>query len=228
MYRGVEFCISEYYQSGSYWHRYDYTSTFEGGCMQTATYTDNDGNTRTDGPQKTCSSHTTVLLKDPTCTQDGSACNECIVCGARDEAYSLSALDHSFEQAEGDTYQCSRCGLESANGASGSIIMEDLCAQYGNGESYVVGYAMRTQVEFLKNVSLVVGEDGLVILEGVEFTEIDGLRAVVFSRAQVEELAIAAGYTDSSTYSVRFTFVPLGADSSFDYSIIFTDAPVGE
>ena len=49
---------------------------------------------------------------------------------------------------------------------------------------------------------------------------IDGLRAVAFSKDDVEAFATANGYTD---YEVKFAFIPVGSDGSLDYAITFTD-----
>ena len=100
--------------------------------------------------------------------------------------------------------------------------MEDLTNSYGNGVNYVVGYYAQNDVRFTYYVSIVLEDGNEIILDGVDFSEAENLRAVVFSKAQVEELAAARDYTDSSIYHVRFAFVPYGADGSFDYSITFS------
>ena len=56
----------------------------------------------------------------------------------------------------------------------------------------------------------------------MRFRLADGMRVIVFSKAQVKALAEEAGYTDSTKYEVRFSFVPYGADGSFDYGLTFT------
>ena len=110
---------------------------------------------------------------------------------------------------------------------SSLIILEDLTFKYGNGENYVVGYYARNNVEFLYYISLILhtpmadGNDE-IILENIEIIELDGLRALVFSKSAAEEAALALGYT-SDMYYIRFAFVPVGADGSFDYAITFTE-----
>jgi hypothetical protein len=47
-------------------------------------------------------------------------------------------------------------------------------------------------------------------------------RAISFSRSAVEALAEELGYS-AEEYYVRFAFVPVGADGSFDYAITLTD-----
>ena len=99
--------------------------------------------------------------------------------------------------------------------------MEDLTDAYGNGEYYVVGYYARNNVEFSKYVSLVLADGTTIdVLTGIEFTTIDGIRAYAFRKADVEAWAAENGYTD---FDVRFSFVPVGSDGSFDYGVTFTE-----
>ena len=99
--------------------------------------------------------------------------------------------------------------------------MEDLTEAYGNGEYYVVGYYVQNGVDFSQYVSLILpnGEE-VAIWSGIDFVTIGDLRAVAFSKAAVDAWAAANGYTD---YDVRFSFVPVGSDGSFDYGITFTE-----
>ena len=53
----------------------------------------------------------------------------------------------------------------------------------------------------------------------------DGVRALAFNKAYVEEWATENGYVD---YEVRFSFVPYGGDSSFDYAITFAEKTVAD
>ena len=102
--------------------------------------------------------------------------------------------------------------------------MEDLTDAYGNGENYVVGYNVKSGVDFTKYISLILADGTEVpIMSGVEFFEIDGICAFAFSKAEVDAWAVENGYTD---YEVRFSFVPKGADGSFDYAITFTESTV--
>ena len=102
--------------------------------------------------------------------------------------------------------------------------MEDLTDAYGNGEYYVVGYYARNNVEFSKYVSLVLADGTTIdVLTGIEFTTIDGIRAYAFRKADVEAWAAENGYTD---FDVRFSFVPVGSDGSFDYGVTFTEPTV--
>ena len=132
----------------------------------------------------------------------------------------ISPNGHNWVQVTDNWHYCYTCGLENKNGASGSIIMEDFTEAYGNGENYVVGYYARNNVQFSYYVSLIFADETEVIVDGVAFFEVDGLRAVAFNKAYVEEWAEENGYTD---YDVRFAFVPYGGDSSFDYAITFAE-----
>ena len=63
--------------------------------------------------------------------------------------------------------------------------------------------------------------DGMeIVVTGVDFITIDGIRAYAFSKAAVEAWANENGYTD---YSIKFSFVPVGSDGSFDYGVTFTE-----
>ena len=58
---------------------------------------------------------------------------------------------------------------------------------------------------------------------GPDFITITDIRAFAFSKAAVEAWAANNGYTD---YDVRFSFVPVGSDGSFDYGITFTESTI--
>jgi hypothetical protein len=105
--------------------------------------------------------------------------------------------------------------------------MEDLTAQYGNGENYVAGYWMNSDVEFTCYVSLILhvpnddGNDEIPLLEA-ELFFIGSINAIACSKAQVEAIALEYGLTPDM-YDVRISFVPVGADGSFDYAITFNE-----
>lgn len=221
-YRGQEFFLYDYIFEGDYWYKFDYSYSFEDGCVQTITFSSSYGE-NWEEINDICRFWDQMTIKAPTCTQDGIEARMCVVCGKIEEDVIIAPHGHNWVEIREGWHYCFECGLENANGASGEIIMEDLTEKYGEGVNYVVGYYAKNDVQFLQYVSLVFGDDSEKILEGVEFTEIEGLRAVVFSKAQVEALAQAAGYTDSSAYNVRFTFVPFGSDGSFDYAITFAE-----
>ena len=157
--------------------------------------------------------------------QEGKVAPYCVVCEnfGKSEIEMMAPLDHNWVYLSENWYCCFRCGLENANGASGEIIMEDLTEEYGYGENYVVGYCSYSGVEFTYYVSLIINGKTEIIVPGVKFIEMSELRAISFSKAEVEAFAKANGYTD---YDVRFAFVPVGADGSFDYALTFADKEV--
>ena len=226
-YKDYRFKIYEYSinHSDGTWYRYDYTYKFSGGCTKTTNYKHSSGESSTKTEENHVGSHINTT-KYPTCTQNGSYYEYCDFCEMTLYQGTHYAEGHSW-YSDGEGYRCSRCGLENANGADGEIIFEDFSASYGNGVNYVVGYRAYNDVEFMYYVSLILhtpGADGNdeIILDNVTVTEHETLRAKVFSKSEVEQLATALGYS-ADEYDVRFAFVPVGADGSFDYSITFTE-----
>ncbi len=202
--------------SNGYWYRCDYTYNFDGTCERTETYTNSDGEYRV----YTDSCHRGwVTGLEPTCTQDGYY--NCAVCG--NKSGDLDPYEHNWEYISENLYECKLCGLQNSNGADGDIVFEDFTAKYGEGNKYVVGYWARNEVEFTKYVSIVLADGIEIILDGIDVSESSDVRAYEFSKSAVEAAAAEKGHTDSTAYDVRFTFVPKGADSSFDYAITLTD-----
>lgn len=219
-YEGYTYTIYSYVTEGDFWHKYNYSYTFNP-CQKTTSYTNSNGGSWTETSDNCHSSYT--VSKYPTCTQAGENYYKCNVCGKNGESYTVEANDHEWHYVEsGNYYYCTRCGLENEKGASGSIVMEDLTAKYGNGENYVVGYYARNNVQFTTYVSLILASGEEIVVPDIEFITIDGIRAYAFNKAKVAEWATTNGYTD---YNVRFSFVPVGGDGSFDYAITFTDEP---
>ena len=169
------------------------------------------------------------------CTQYGydhwwSVCSTCQ--NAYDESWQeVEPADHDWQRNdELDIWVCSVCGLENSNGASGSIVMEDLTESHGNGENYVVGYWNRGYVSFNPHLNVVLDDvtdgDNQIDLEFTAFTtwnkEANGVNAVVFNANDAKAAAAAAvaqaGYTGS--YALRISFVPMGS-TTLDYAITF-------
>lgn len=223
-YKGRSFTIYRYSTEGNYWYRYDYTYSFDpiNGCVQTTLYTNSDGD-RNEYSDVICESWNAIItdVKTPTCSQDGERWEECRVCGKHGEPYTVEATDHNWVRVNDTLYYCFACGLENANGVSGDIILEDLTEAYGNGQYYVVGYYARNNVSFSQYISLIL-DDGteIAIWSGIDITAVDGLRAFKFSKAAVEAWAAQNGY---SNYQVKFSFVPVGSDGSFDYGVTFSE-----
>ncbi len=211
--------LYEYRKDEKYWSRYDYSYSFENQCIRTTTLTDSYGQKNV-YDEECCHLYRDEVLEE-TCTQDGAYCNECYVCNYHSEEYVINPHGHSWRSGGGLGYYCTKCGMENANGADGSIILEDLTRKYGNGENYVVGYFEATSVEFTHYISLVLDDDSIVdIIDNIEIIQLENVRAFAFSRVAVETWATENGYAD---YKVRFTFVPVGSDGNFDYSITFTE-----
>ena len=216
--KGIEYTIYRLTTEGDYWCRYDYEYDLVDGCVKTTIYTDCNEEKWTE-KEDYCFFWKHETTKAPTCTQSGERCDVCVICGAHTDSYEVEPTDHNWVEVSKGWYCCFSCGLENANGVSGDIIMEDLTEIYGNDENYVVGYYIRNNVKFTYYVCVVLA-DGTEDIVEIEFTTIDGLRAYVFSKAVVEAYAESKGYTD---YDVKFVFVPIGSDSSFDYAVTFTE-----
>ncbi len=220
--KGYEFRIYTLVTDDDYWERYDYTYEIKQGegCFRTTVYTNSDGANEITSNEDYCKMWWSTTIQYPTCTQDGIDCNYCGICDKQGSEYSTNPYGHGWNYITEDWYYCYRCGLENINGADGTIVMADLTKDYGNGENYVVGYWNKGQVDFTQYVCLVLSTGEEIILEGIEYSEIEGLRAVVFSKAAVEAAATELGYS-ADEYLVKFVFVPYGADSSFDYAVTF-------
>ncbi len=233
-YKGYSYNIYSYNeQTDGYWYRYDYTYNFDGTCEMTTVYTDSYGANETS--TGTCHHTYWKVEVSSTCTQDGVESYRCYVCeSVLQENIPTSPSGHWWNyDYDKQLYVCSHCGLENINGADGDIVFEDLTEQYGNGENYVAGYWKRNEVQFIYTVSLMLhtpladGNDQ-IILEGVTVIELDDVRAVSFSKAEVatfaEAKAAELGITlTPDAYDVRLSFVPVGADEIHDYAITFTD-----
>ncbi len=172
---------------------------------------------------------------EKTCTQYGIQYRKCDVCDCRDEEYKYvsSPYGHNWRYISSEGfYKCYRCDLESINGASGQIIMEDMTETYGNDTSYVVGYWNKGNVDFTYYVSVVPtsSNEEEIVLTDIDFTEMareeDGIQAISFNKTEVETAAKKAVEAEKYTgeYVLRFTFVPVGSDGNFDYAITFTDS----
>ncbi len=232
-YKGYCYEIHSYHgRADEYWERYDYTYELTESCTRTDTYTNSDGEKNVEGPYEWHQAHSYIIVQHPTCTQDGLECYQCVICGTVSEEYPMSPYEHSWDWVDGIAY-CTRCGMENANGADGDIVIEDLTDAYGNGENYVAGYWQKNEVDFVWNVSIMLhtpldnGNDQ-ILLENIMVTELEAVRALSFSKADVlaavEAKAAELGITlTPDMYDVRLAFVPLGADESHDYAITFTE-----
>lgn len=216
------------------WRQWDYTYDFAAGCLCTEVYTASDGGYNSHTVVYHNTQWDTEWIKHPTCTQAGSYIERsiCQFCETVENEYRYTAdpTAHSWNWSEDlQTYVCGTCGMESVNGASGSIVMEDLTQE--TGTDYVIGYWNRGTVSFNPYVSLVLydaaeGENDELVLDSVSVkyltVEADGICGLSFSKAETAAAASAAlksaGYT--GTYAVRITCVPAGG-TELDYAVTF-------
>ena len=226
-YKGYQYYIYDYYFYSAYWEKYDYTYNFNGTCERTTHYTTSYGvdETNTESYHRY---YNNVYEIYPTCTQDGYYDRVCGICESVIEDNVLhNPYDHSWRFVTTNFYICTRCGIDNINGASGDVVMEDLTAECGNGENYVAGYWARNNVQFTYYVSIWLHEydeweDPQIVLFDIEVFALDDVRALAFSKSAVIAAAEALGYAEGE-YDVAISFVPVGADGSYDYSVIFTD-----
>ena len=223
-----------YSDGGVYWQQTDYSYDFTEGCNCTRIYTNSDGESYT---ENMANGHSIVthyeIMEWPTCTQSGvrRITDKCRFCGLIEgqEYVEILPNDHSWNyDTEKQVSVCSTCGLESQNGVSGSIWLEDLSDE----ASYIVGYYCASDISFSPYVSLILydaaeGEDDELVLDTVSVSyltaETDGIRGLSFSKAATAEAAAAAletaGYT--GRYAVRISCVPVGGSDTLDYAVTF-------
>lgn len=216
------------------WNRWEYTYDFSGSCIRYVTYSNSSGysDTHIDGDAHMSDWHSKYL--EPTCSQFGyfEEYGYCDVCGDRWDSYyeQYEPKCHNWYATGTGTYRCSFCDLESTQGASGVIVMEDLSGHYHEGYSYIVGYWNRENLDFVPNVSVVLddvaeGEDNLIenldvavndlMIEDVVAKYIDKATAIAAAEAAMAD----AGYTGN--YAIRITFVPVNYSDDLDYAITF-------
>lgn len=219
------------------WDQWDYTYDFTDGCRRTVTETRSDGYQHTYVSDAHKTEWSIETLKEKTCSQYGTYVERwiCQVCGEITSEYygKRTPYAHSWRyDSAKEIYVCNYCGLESINGASGVVVIEDMTEAYGEGENYVVGYWNRENVAFTAYASVVLNdvaedENDEIVLSGIAFTELtaeeDGITAYTFSQSAAQEAAKAAvdaaGY--SGSYAIRFTFVPVNSEDTLDYAITF-------
>ena len=222
-----------------YWYQNEYTYDFSQGCNRTRVYTNCYGDS--DVYEDDCHLGTwdSEWLKQQTCTQFGlyREYEHCAVCGELFNEYIEEPQPYAhnwdwyYDENGEMMYYCTICGLENRNGASGTIVMEDFTGLYGMGNSYVIGYWNRDDLQFIPNVSVVLedstAEDNMLYLNFNDFwywdAETDAVTAVGCDKAAVDAAAeaalIDANYTGS--YAIRISFVPINGDDTLDYAITF-------
>ena len=227
--------LSEYYEDAyGNWHKYTYL--YEDGCIcrYDVLHEYSDGESYLNENNEYHDTSWTTIVP-PTCTQWGVEGLACYFCDTEFDNQPVSPLGHSWIMLPNGLYFCQRCALQNVNGADGSIVMEDLTDKLGGGENYVIGYFMDTYASFTPMVSIILhtpledGTDQLVLfIEESAFTYYDGsFVGLSIPIAIVEEAAREIGF-EPDQYDARISFVPDGADSSFDYAITFGDLPGSE
>ncbi len=225
-----------YADGTEWWSQTERYYVEDGGCSFVVRSTDSNGNVEEYEYEHYNTYVNWDYEKYPTCTQFGVEIRRecCSVCGEEVsvEYYDVEPHDHEWycDYSE-QCYYCNECGLENANGASGTIAIEDLTYQYGNDTNYVVGYWNKGDEDFLVYASVILDEidedDNELILSGIDFiylsAEADGITALSASQTDIQDAAKAAmaevGYTGS--YAIRITFVPADNDGTLDYAITF-------
>jgi len=234
-YHGYDYYVYYFYRyyiefegtENEYWHRYDYTYSFDTGCKQTTTFTDSLGSKT----EETIDFHKNLIrastnIKDPTCTQIGIGSRVCEICKFHQEEFEIEPTCHNWIYSYDDyKYHCEDCGLVNMNGASGEIVMEDYTEEYGNDTHYVVGYYIKNNVDFTYYIGLVnpstYEEIILTDLSFVDYAEF-GIVAIGVNKEEIRLTAESLGY-NVDNYLIKFSFVPIGADSTLDYAITFGD-----
>ncbi len=221
-YDGEVYYETVYADSSVTWSKTARTYDWENfDCTCQVTYT-NDADTVGRTETETCHRGIYAPVGEDTrsCSQPCYYYYSCNYCGETDMD------DYNFYQPYGHSYvdgQCTRCGLESLNGADGAIILEDLTAKHGNNTNYVIGFFNRGGINFVNNVSIVTADGEIVTLTGINFTILkystDGVTAVSVDIAEVQAAATAAGVDGD----VRIAFVPTGSGTDLDYAITLTE-----
>ena len=249
-YKDYSFVLNEYMETinandEKNWSRYEYIYDWDNfDCTRNYRYTYSHGepNSGTEEchPTYECKYET---IKASTCSQFGREhhYHECVLCGdlTLDSTYDTTPISHSWMQNyETGMFKCYYCGLENANGATGTIVIEDLSDTYGDGTDFVIGYWNKSDVKFVYNLSVRLGEEYDIVLSDIDFTELtrdedgNGITAITFDKQAAKGAAIAAleaeGCTDTTGYNIRFAFVPLSSDGDLDYAITFTAEDLAE
>ena len=204
--------------------------------MRTTIRTNSDGE-RYVSDEEVChynESYNSEWIKNPSCTQDGSYVERwtCGLCEqvVREQIRETTPNDHSwYYDSAKNTNVCHNCGLESKNGVSGSIWLEDMSGD----ADYIVGYYCTNDITFNPYVSLILydvaeGENDELVLDSivVNYLTVEGcgIRGLSFNKAATADAAAAAlksaGYT--GRYAVRISCVPLSGTHTLDYAVTFS------
>ncbi len=207
-------------ESDSYWYAYNYEYDWSGMCMVHVYYSNSDGENNKNAVDCACL-FSNVNIKDPTCTQYGSAIGTCLICGYQGEAREVYPTEHNWYYY-GNGFVCLDCGLKNANGSSGEIVLEDASHLAGDDDTLVVGYFYRygDKIEVIQAITLILENGEEVFIEGVEIYAFGDGNYMAFSKSEVIEAATALGYAEGS-YDIRISFVPTNGMEDLDYAITF-------
>lgn len=227
-----------------YWYQYEYEYDVTNGCYEKETYTNSDGQNDVNeyiNEHRHGRAGYWTTDQEPTCAQFGHGHNDwyCNLCGqlAQVENRILDPNDHTWDwNTIKQIYECRICGLENGGNAggsidgSGSIVLEELTKELGNGTDYVVAYWNRGNINYSVYINVVMNdmegdnERWLDINWGDENLDEYGSKAVRFNIAEAEAAAKAImeeeGYTGD--YAIRLTFAPTDVTGELDYSITFS------
>ena len=214
-----------------WWEQYVTEYDKENVCIGNRTYTNSDG---TDHSYQTTThreEYKNEWIEAPTCTQFGLRhyWDECRFCGeiTWEQYNDVDPISHDWYLDDGlGTHVCAICGLENTNGASGTIVVEDL----SDDDSYIIGYWNRSEYDFTPYVYVVmegIQEDNERALVDVTYSywtkENNGINALVINSAEAHAAAEAVmaevGYTGN--YAIRVIFVPDDGMNTLDYAITF-------
>ncbi len=225
-----------------YW--YSYTTKYITECEYERVYDNSYG----EHSVSTGKSHVGITSEwfEATCTQSWVNVCHCEACG---ETWFESDINYyrghewGYFNAETKMQVCVRCGLESATGSSGMIVLEDLTNHevYVSEGYYTVGYYNSNRWELFDVALMFVTADGEQFPADVsyELTNLNKIYGYVTEgkdesgekenmntllRISKEELVAfaEANGIDLSVYDLSISFIPVGADPEQNYDLITT------
>ena len=166
--------------------------------------------------------HDYELLLKSEATCEMAEINEyvCAFCGNKYSEIVEEAKGHLlFYCGGGFNYDCLRCDLK---GVQGEVVLTDLTARYGKGESFVAGFFDVSGGKSACFVSLILNDGQAIDLTAVEILRLEDINALAFSRAQIKEIAEGFGYF-AGEYGVRLTYVTNLDGALCSYAIDFNE-----
>ena len=163
----------------------------------------------------------------PTCTQEGTRALACTWCDGYEYTWTHSPYGHSYDKQDDGSYICSRCELVNFVGYDGSAVLEDLTWKEGNGDSYVIGYYLYSDVPYDIYVSLII-DDGTEFGEEYllnSFIKVNDTGSMIF--VSIDDVIAAINTVneiEGTEYSIctnmiRISLVPETDEYDCDYAI---------